>query len=154
MAWTSVSRVGAVGCTDFAGAICYELCWLSLFLPPSLPLSWLCSICFFCFSLHSLPALLPLLLCFFRRFLYLSSLPSLRPPPLPPCSMRLQVGSATLGCRAALTASSATACLRVQGSGTSLRTWMKPCIIWTGCSRVSLRHTSMNALDVFARCDA
>lgn len=54
----------------------------------------------------------------------------------PPCLMRHQVGSATLG--AALTASSATTCLRVRGPGPSLQTSMKLCITWTGCSRVSL----------------
>lgn len=72
----------------------------------------------------------------------------------PTCSMRHQVGSATLGCRAALTASSATACLRLRGAGASLQTSTKPCTIWTGCSKVSLRHPSTKALDTFARCYA
>lgn len=78
-------------------------------------------------------------------------LPSRCPPPLPPCSMRHQVGSATLGCRAALRASSATACLRVRGPGPTLQMSTKPYITWTGCSMVSLQQTSMMALD--AGCD-
>lgn len=80
-------------------------------------------------------------------------LPPRCPPPLPPCSMRHQVGSATLGCRATLRGSSATACLRLRGPGPSLQMSMKPCIIWTGCCTVSLLHTSMTALDVLAGCD-
>lgn len=125
-----------------AGLGLQELSWLSLFLPPPTPppLSQLCS--FYLFKLCSLP-LSSIFFC----------ISSPRLPPLPPCSMRHQVCSATLGCRTALRASSATACLRVRGPGHSLQTSMKPFIIWTGCSRVSLRHTSMNALDVFARCD-
>lgn len=159
MAWSSVSGVGAVGCTACLSTLTLqELCWLSLFLPPSLyPNFASFFLLYLFFLLHSLPIHLPLLLCYFHGSLYpssSSSLPSLYPPPpLPPCSMRHQVGTATLGCRAALTTSSATACLRVPGPGPSLQMSMKPYIIWTGCSRVSLWHTSMKALDVFARCD-
>lgn len=128
MAWKSVSRVGAAGAK------------LTIAVSPSLPLSQLRS--FYLFTLCS-----NLLSSIFFR----TSSPRL--PPSTPCSTRHQVGSATLGCRAALRASSATACLRVRGPGPSLQTSMTPFITWTGCSRVSVRHTSMNAWDVFARCD-
>lgn len=143
LVWTSVSRAGAVGCTaDFAGAK------LTIAVSPSLP-----SFLFYFFFLPSLCAFLPLLFCF-HHFLYL--LVSCSPLPLPPfpCSMRHQVGSATLGCRAALRVTSATACLRARGPGISLQTSMKPCIVWTGFSMVSLQHTSMEALEGFAGCDA
>lgn len=66
------------------------------------------------------------------------------------CWMQHQVGSATVGCRAALRAPTATVCIRVPGQGPSLQTSMKPFIIWTGCSTVSLPHTCMF---VFAACD-
>lgn len=69
--------------------------------------------------------------------------PSLLSSLLPSCSMHRQVGSATLGCRAALTASTATACLRARGPGNRLQMSAKLFIIWTGCSRVSLWQTSM-----------
>lgn len=124
-----------------------ELSWLSLFLPPS-PRFYSTSFFFPPYALF-----LPLLFCF-HHFLYL--LVSCSPLPLPPfpCSMRHQVGSATLGCRAALRVTSATACLRARGPGISLQTSMKPCIVWTGFSMVSLQHTSMEALEGFAGCDA
>lgn len=140
LVWTSVSRVGAVGALQ-------ELSWLSLFLPPS-PRFYSTSFFFPPYALF-----LPLLFCF-HHFLYL--LVSCSPLPLPPfpCSMRHQVGSATLGCRAALRVTSATACLRARGPGISLQTSMKPCIVWTGFSMVSLQHTSMEALEGFAGCDA
>ena len=62
--------------------------------------------------------------------------------------MRHQVGSVTLGRRAAFRARSATACLKVWGPGLHPQTSVKPYIIWTGCFRVSLLPTCMNALDV------
>lgn len=129
MAWKSVSRVGAAGAK------------LTIAVSPSLPFSSPLR-SFYLFTLCSNP----LSSIFFR-----TSSPRL--PPSTPCSTRHQVGSATLGCRAALRASSATACLRARGPGPSLQTSMKPFITWTGCSRVSVRRTSMNARDVFARCD-
>lgn len=144
-AWSQwLSRFGAVGCVAM----------LTIALSPSLPCL---NSTLFCF-------VLPL---FFSstRLLPLPTFPSHCPTSIisfitlptsfllcPPCSMRHQVGSATLGCRAALTASSATACLGFRGAGASLRTSMKPCTIWTGCSKVSPRHPSTEAPDTLARC--
>lgn len=136
--WTSVSRVGAVGCTaDFAGAK------LTIAVSPSLPSFLLFSSLLMRFSSP---------FCFAILYLLVSCSPLPLPPS--PCSMRHQVGSATLGCRAALRVTSATACLRARGPGISLQTSMKPCIVWTGFSMVSLQHTSMEALEGFAGCDA
>lgn len=97
--------------------------------------------------------------------LFLPLLPLTPSPPFPPPfgafhhllglprfprSTRPQLGSATVGCKAALRAPSATACIRVPGQGPSLQTSMRPFIIWTGCSTVSLQHRCMV---VFSGCD-
>lgn len=116
--------------SDFAGAE------LTFAVSPLLPFSQL--VPFF----HPLP-LFPLSHLCVRHPFCLS-------PLLPPCSMGRQVGSATLGCRAALTASTATACLRARGPGNRLQMSAKLFTIWTGFSRVSLWQTSMKALEVFA----
>lgn len=123
---------------------------------------WLCRSYadFGCFSLP--PSISPSPLLLFLITLYCPSPPCLSGPfshlderlyltllPSPFCSTRPQVGSATLGCRAARTASSATACLRARGPGSRRQTSAKRFIIWTGCSRVSEWHTSM-----VAGCDA
>lgn len=136
-------------CRSYADYRCFSL---PSFLPPHVS-TFLC-MCHVAYLLfYFLPAPLPLPLCYFLCFLCLSFYHLGVLLLCPPCSMRHQVGSATLGCRAALRASSATACLRVRGPGPSLQMSTKPCIIWTGCCTVSLQHTSMTALDVLAGCD-
>lgn len=137
IAWTSGSGVGAVGCT---GAM------LTIAVSPPLPFFYYHCFYFTLFLPSPPPTVPP---PSFSSPLF-CIVPGSSSPPSPPCSMRHQVGSATLGCRAALRASSATACLRVRGPGPSLRTSTRPYIIWTGCSRVSLQNTGMKALDVFA----
>lgn len=130
--------------SDFAGAT------LTLAVSPSLPPSLLLS---FTFPSSPFTAHLPRV---FHRFplpifMYASVLLCCLPPFR---STRPQVGSATLGCRAVRTASSATACLRARGPGNRPPMSAKRFIIWTGCSRVSEWHTSMDAQQVVAGCDA
>lgn len=119
---------------------------LTIAVSPSPPPHQLCSICFILPLFFNFTPYLPTSPSYCAVSIIFSTSLQYHPSVLLlclPCSMRHQVGSATLGCRAALRASSATACLRVRGPGPSLQTSMKPCIIWTGCCRVSLWHTSM-----------
>lgn len=134
--WTSVSMVGAVGCT--AGLSTFAD-YRFFFLPPLLS----SALNMFYFPLYLYASFCHIHPSSFSGVLLFG--------PLNPCSKLPPLGLATMRCRAALRTNSATAGLGVQGPAANLQRSMRPCIIWTGCLMVSVQHANMR-LWVFSRC--